>query len=80
MAETLPDDCYQQMFYGCSSLQSITMMASSYRAANFTNWVKDVASTGDFYYNQNNTSLPTGDSGIPTGWTAHPVDPATITP
>ena len=80
MAETLPDDCYQQMFYGCNSLQSITMMASSYRAGNFTDWVKGITSTGDFYYNQNNTSLPTGDSGIPTGWTAHPVDPATITP
>ena len=34
-----------------------------------TNWVEKVASTGTFTKAESMTSLPTGVSGIPAGWT-----------
>ena len=32
------------------------------------NWVSSVSSTGTFIKNAAMTSLPTGNSGIPSGW------------
>ena len=36
-------------------------------------WVNGVSSTGTFVKHPNMTSLPTGVSGIPTGWTVQDV-------
>ena len=69
-ATTLTDYCYSYMFYGCSSLNYIKMLATDISAdACLSSWVGNVANSGTFVKHASMTSLPTGDSGIPTGWT-----------
>ena len=70
-ATTLVNYCYQEMFYGCTNLSSITMLATNIPASGgcLSNWVSGVASTGTFTKAAAMTSLPTGTSGIPKGWT-----------
>ena len=77
-ATILADGCYYQMFYGCSNLNKITMLATDISASVsrsistsncLSDWVKGVASNGTFVKNAAMTSLPSGDSGIPSGWT-----------
>ena len=70
-ATTLAGWCYDEMFNGCTSLNSIKCLATS--GINVVNstaiWVKGVASSGIFTADPSATSWPTGDNGIPTGWT-----------
>ena len=62
--------CYYSMFYGCSKLNYIKMLATDISAGGCLNyWVSGVASTGTFVKNPAMSSLPTGNSGIPRGWT-----------
>ena len=69
-ATTLTFSCYSSMFYGCSNLNSITMLATDISASGcLLTWVYGVASTGTFTKAASMTSLPSGDSGIPEGWT-----------
>ena len=69
-ATTLAKSCYENMFAGCSSLNSITMLAEDISATYcLTDWVQNVAATGTFTKSGNQTSLPTGIDGIPSGWT-----------
>ena len=69
-AATLTNSCYERMFYRCSKLNNITMLATDISATNcFANWVGGVAATGTFTKSPEMTSLPTGTSGIPEGWT-----------
>lgn len=69
-ATTLADRCYGHMFKGCSKLNYIKMLATDISATDcLLGWVYNVASTGTFVKNPNMTSLPTGPSGIPSGWT-----------
>ena len=69
-ATTLADYCYSYMFYNCKKLNYIKMLATNISASNcLNNWVKGVSSTGTFVKNAAMTSLPTGASGIPSGWT-----------
>ena len=69
-ATTLVHDCYDSMFSDCSSLNSITMLATDISASNcLDEWVSGVAATGTFKKAASMTSLPSGASGIPTGWT-----------
>ena len=70
LATTLDNYCYSSMFFGCSKLNYIKMLATNIRA-NYCldGWVHGVSSTGTFVKHPNMTSLPTGDSGIPNGWT-----------
>ena len=72
-ATTLVTDCYKNMFNGCSNLNYIKCAAREYNSNYFTNWVKDVATTGDFYC-YDSSIFPTGVSGIPTGWTVHKIN------
>ena len=69
-ATTLADNCYRNMFNGCSNLNYIKCAAREYISICFNDWVKDVAPTGDFYC-YDASIFPTGNSGIPTGWTVH---------
>ena len=69
-ATTLADNCYRNMFNGCSNLNYIKCASREYRSVCFADWVKDVAATGDFYC-YDSSIFPTGNSGIPTGWTVH---------
>ena len=69
-ATTLKDYCYAWMFYKCSKLNYIKMLATNISAYSCLKvWVHEVASTGTFVKHTNMTSLPTGTSGIPSGWT-----------
>ena len=69
-ATTLANNCYNQMFNECTSLEKITMLATDISATDcLKDWVQGVAATGTFTKAASMTTLPTGDSGIPTGWT-----------
>ena len=69
-ATILATHCYSNMFYGCSKLNRIKMLATDISASNcLTDWVKAVSSTGTFVKHKNMTSLLGGVSGIPNGWT-----------
>ena len=69
-ATTLDRYCYRGMFSGCRNLKYIKMLATDISATNcLYNWVNNVSSTGTFVKNLTMTSLPTGNSGIPSGWT-----------
>ena len=69
-ATTLAEYCYGGMFSGCTSLNHITMLATDI-SANYClgSWVEGVSSTGTFVKHPDMESLPTGESGIPEGWT-----------
>lgn len=70
LATTLETGCYYEMFKGCTSLNSVTMLATDISASNcLTNWMSGVSATGTFTKAASMTSLPTGESGIPSGWT-----------
>ena len=69
-ATTLAKECYDNMFSRCSNLKSITMLATDISASDcLKDWLKDVASSGTFTKAASMTSLPSGSSGIPAGWT-----------
>ena len=69
-ATTLKSDCYSNMFRGCTKLNYIKMLATKISADGcLYNWVYGVASSGTFVKNPAMNSLPTGVSGIPSGWT-----------
>lgn len=69
-ATTLGENCYDYMFKGCTNLNKIIVRATSWNTSYTDNWVDGVSSTGDFY-NLRGATIPTGSSGIPTGWTVH---------
>ena len=69
-ATTLADYCYNYMFCDCTKLNYIKMLATNISASMCLDyWVSRVSSTGTFVKNAAMTSLPTGASGIPSGWT-----------
>ncbi len=71
-ATKLVSNCYWDMFSRCTSLNRITMLATDiYISAEYClyGWVSGVAATGTFTKAASMTSLPSGASGIPTGWT-----------
>ena len=69
-ATTLVTGCYWQMFKDCTNLNSVTMLATNIEATNcLTKWMSGVAATGTFIKAASMESLPTGVSGIPSGWT-----------
>jgi len=71
LAETLVSYCYNVMFKGCTSLNSITCLATDINLFNncTSGWLSNVASSGTFTKAASMTSWPSGDSGIPDGWT-----------
>lgn len=73
-AGLVPEQGYYQMFYGCSNLSEIHCDAYEISATNCVGgWVTGVSSTGDFYGNAN-ANWPTGNNGIPSGWTFYTND------
>ena len=72
-ATYLPYYCYSQMFNDCSSLNYIKMLATDVSASGCLSWwVRDIAPSGTFVKDASAT-LPTGDDGIPNGWTVETV-------
>jgi hypothetical protein len=58
------------MFRYCTNLQKVTMLATDISASDcLSDWLNRVSSTGTFTKASTMTSLPSGMSGIPTGWT-----------
>lgn len=69
-ATTLKDRCYYGMFEGCTKINYIKMLATDISATYcLSYWLNIVASSGTFVKNPAMTTLPTGSSGIPSGWT-----------
>lgn len=70
-ATTLVTACYENMFNGCSSLNYVKCLASETESGSHdqtNNWLRDVSSSGTFIKDAN-TTWPSGESGIPSGWT-----------
>ena len=68
-ATTLAERCYEYMFLDCSKLDYIKCLATDISATNCTTgWVSGVANSGIFV-TPSTTSWPTGNNGIPSGWT-----------
>ena len=67
-ATTLVRYCYFRMFEGCTNLTYIKMLATDISANNcLGNWVTNVSTTGTFI-KAPDIDIPTGTSGIPSGW------------
>ena len=70
-AKRVDSNGYGGMFSGCTNLTSITVefevIDTSSPTPSLNNWVAGVSPTGVFT-KPSGTSLETGDSGIPTGW------------
>lgn len=62
--------CFASMFRKCTSLNKIVCYVTEWDSGAATNWVTQVAPTGDFY-NLGGATIPTGTNGIPSGWTEH---------
>lgn len=76
-AATLVNKCYQSMFYGCSSLNEVTCLATDISATDCTaSWLNGVASIGTFHKASGMNNWPAGVSGIPSGWTVFEEAPA----
>lgn len=65
-------DCYTKMFNGCSNLGYVKCLIASPPLAGYTSWLANVLADGIFV-KLAGTQWPTGDSGIPTGWTVEEV-------
>ena len=69
-ATMLAIKCYYYMFSGCTSLSKIECLAQDISANDCTNdWLRNVSSTGTFIKSKNMNNWPTGEDGIPSGWT-----------
>ena len=72
MIPTLPSNCLSNMFSICSSLNKIVVNCYTKLGSGYSdNWVKGVASTGDFYTYYQWTAQAAGDSTRPSTWTFH---------
>lgn len=66
----LTPNCYRNMYNGCAQLSYIKMLATDISASFcLSAWVSNVSPTGTLVKNAAMTTLPTGASGIPSGWT-----------
>lgn len=79
LATSLAAGCYEDMFELCSSLNYVKCLAISISATECTSmWLNQVASSGTFVKDEFKT-WPTGDSGIPAGWTTENITPSSYT-
>ena len=67
-AETLVDNCYYNMFSGCTSLKTIRCRAKVTAKDPTTNWLDRVKTAGTLY-GHSEYGWSSGASGIPTTWT-----------
>lgn len=68
LATTLVNRCCQYMYVNCSSLNSVTCIATNPSTSYTTSWLSGVAASGTFYKSPNAT-WSTGVNGIPSNWT-----------
>ena len=67
-AEALPERCYYEMFYNCTSLKSLKCHAKVTSKGSTYNWLSRVKTEGTFY-GHSEYGWSSGASGIPTTWT-----------
>lgn len=82
LATYVPNGAYAMMFWCAANISYIKMLATSWSLIQdpvyqilmdpFCDWVSDVAETGTFV-KKSSATLPTGDNGIPDGWTVQNV-------
>jgi hypothetical protein len=63
---------YQELFKGNGSLTEVTIYAEGNNLS-FSNWLLNTNS-GGVIKKKSTTSLTTGASGVPTGWTTDDID------
>lgn len=69
-ATSLANHCYEEMFKRCNDLSYVKCLATNISASScLTNWLNGVASSGTFVKKTSMNDWPSGDSGIPSGWT-----------
>lgn len=68
-ATTLAKYCYENMFFGCYSLNYIKCLATDISAGHCFEWVVNVPQTVGTFVKKAGVVWPTGDNGIPNGWT-----------
>lgn len=70
-AEAIPEGAYKEMFGGCASLSRVVCLAKSFQNIEWdiAYWLKGVFNTGLFVKDAEMNDWPTGESGIPEGWT-----------
>lgn len=69
-ATRLESNCYEFMFQRCTSLKSVTCLATNISASNCTkNWLQGVAASGTFTTPSSTNWPANSSSGIPYGWT-----------
>jgi hypothetical protein len=67
--DTLTPSCCNYMFSGCSNLNEVRILSTDISAsACLSNWLSNVAPTGDFYCVNGVPFVVDSASGIPTGW------------
>lgn len=67
-ATELPYSSCDEMFKGCTKLNSVKCTATTLNTDCSVDWLSGVSSTGTFT-KASGVTWPSGDSGIPTGWT-----------
>lgn len=65
---SIPQYAYRQLFYGCSNLNDVTCLATSFASNTFNDWLNGVAASGTFT-KAAGVTWTSGASGIPSGWT-----------
>ena len=68
-AKTILYESYRIMFSGCTKLNYVKCLATNIQSGGNNSWLKNVASTGIFVKAANMEDWPTGENGIPSGWT-----------
>ena len=66
--DALIEGCYAEMFSGSGSLKEVRIAATTLASNALTNWLSNVAATGDFYCDPNATIVADSPSGIPQNW------------
>lgn len=71
LATTLVRECYGYMFTGCTLLNAVKCLATAGFGTSqcLSGWMNNVAGTGIFTKAASATSWPSGNNGIPSGWT-----------
>ena len=73
-ATALVQQCYENLFYNCSNLRRIKALFTTSPSASYTqNWVRGVASGGDFIRNSTASWSLSGANGIHSGWTLNDI-------
>lgn len=72
-ATSINNSCYDNMYEGCTNLKYVKCLATNPSQAYLENWLRGVSATGTFV-KKTNVTWPTGDNGIPNGWTVEESD------